>query len=225
MQKKTDIAPTNTPVRLPTRALIDIPPATPAKRNRSWKPVLEQLIIRWTGMVALAKAKPPIRLGITLLKAKRSLGPGRFRAFMEGGRFGLEKTRAEKLMRIAGNTVLRNPQYHAMLPTSENALIQLADLDATILERAIRVGTVHRAMTEAEASNFANRNRNKPPAGSPSPAWAFDGNAEAFRLADRILDDVSRWPLDERRRASELLGALAEQVLAEAQPRPTCRLI
>jgi hypothetical protein len=225
MQNKTDIAPVNTaiPPRPPT--LIDIPPATPAKRNRSWKPVLEQLIIRWTGMVALARSKPPIQYGITLLKAKRSLGPGRFRAFMEGGRFGLEKTRAEKLMRIAGNTVLRNPQYHAMLPTSEDALIHLADLDTHTLERAIRIGTVHRSLTEAEATDFASRNRNKTAPEPPASASAFNGNAEAFRLADKILDEVSRWPLDERGRASELLGALAEQIGRDAQPRHTCRLI
>lgn len=225
MKNKTDIAPVNTaiPPRPPTR--IDIPPATPAKRNRSWKPVLEQLIIRWTGMVALARSKPPIQYGITLLKAKRSLGPGRFRAFMEGGRFGLEKTRAEKLMRIAGNTVLRNPQYHAMLPTSENALIQLANLDTHTLERAIRIGTVHRAMTEAEASTFASRHPSKTALERQISAWAFDGNKQAAILADRILDDVSRWPLDERQRASELLGALAEQIGREAQPRRACRLI
>jgi hypothetical protein len=222
---KIDLKPTNKTFAKPQAASSDLAPGQPVKSNRSWKPVSEQLLIRWTEMVVLAKAKPPIQIGITLLKAKRSIGPGRFRAFMEGGRFGLEKKRAAKLMRIATNTVLRNPQYHAILPTSENALIQLVDLDASILERAIRIGTVHRSMTEAEASNFASRNPNKTTPGTPDSASAFDGNKEAARLADRIMDDVSHWPLDERGRASELLDALAERIWAEAQPRRTCRLI
>ena len=200
-------------------------PGQPVEPKRSWKPILEQLLIRWREKVVLAKAKPPIQLGITLLKAKRSLGPGRFRAFLEGGRFGLEKERAAKLMRIATNTVLRNPQYHAMLPASEDALVHLADLDAATLEREIRIGKVHPAMTEAEASTFASKHPTKTAPQSPASIWAFDGNNEAVRLAERILDDVSRWPNDEQGRASELLAALAEQIGRETQPRRTCHLI
>jgi hypothetical protein len=225
MPTKTNIT---TPVNLNaprSDADTSLAPGQLVKRNRSWKQLSEQLIIRWRERVALAKAKPPIQLGITLLKAKRSLGPGRFRALLEGGRFGLEKKRAAKLMRIAANTVLRNPQYHAMLPTSENALVHLAELDAATLEREIRIGKVHPAMTEAEASTFASRHPTKTPPKSPASIWAFDGNNEAVRLAERIMDDVSRWPLDERGRASELLAALAEQIGRETQPRRTCRLI
>ena len=221
----TDLMPTKTNLATAQVARPDIAPATPVEPKRSWKQLSEQLIIRWREKVALAKAKPPIQLGIMLLKAKRSLGPGRFLTLLEGGRFGLEKKRADKLMRIATNTVLRNPQYHAMLPTSEDALIHLADLDAAILERAIRIGTVHRSITEAEASTFASRHPNKPTPGAAASPSAFDGNTEAYRLADRILDDVAHWPLHVQGRASELLAALAEQIWREAQSRPPCRLV
>lgn len=130
---------------------------------------------------------------------------------------GLGNERTSKLMRIAGNNVLRNPQYHPRLPLSENILIRLADVDAATLEPAIRSGTVHPAMTEAEASDFASRSPKTNTQREAISWFVFDGNHKATILADHILEDLARWPLHERWRAAELLTAMAEQIKADAQ--------
>lgn len=186
--------------------------------------VLTATDICWQRRVADSRGNP-IYFGFTLARAKRSLGAGRFKKLMEAGAFGLAAAQASKLMRIAANDVLANPQHHPNLPTCERTLLALARVDADKLENAIRTGAVRRMMTLEEAMEFTKRSRREEPVLTQEALRALDANRQAAGLGYYILEKILHWPASEQQRASELLTVLAEQMRQPSLPRPHCQLI
>lgn len=81
-----------------------------------------------------------IAAGAHLQQAKLSLAHGRFLPLLK--LIGLHDRAAERLMKIAGNTVLANPTHGSKLPASMRTLYELATLPAELLEAKLNDGTI-----------------------------------------------------------------------------------
>lgn len=157
----------------------------------------------------------PIHIGMELLRAKRRLGPEVFNQVIDSGLSGFDPIHADRLIRIASNPVLANPQHRASIPVTESALACLADVAAGSLEAGLRIGTVHPSMTEQAARDFASNYATELNAICLQICPIAQDNERACDLEEVVRKHLSSWPYGQLCRASVVLHALAEQVGAE----------
>jgi hypothetical protein len=94
-----------------------------------------------------------IKLGRTLLAAKRSLAHGEFLGMIESDlTFGART--AQMLMRIAGDRRLAKAKHASYLPLAWTALHELSKASDEAIERGISDGTINPKMTRKDASRI-----------------------------------------------------------------------
>ncbi len=111
-----------------------------------------------------------IATGRELIAAKERLSHGQWKVMFESGWVRLHLRSAEKLMRIARNSVLSKTTNCSLLPVSQDALYLLSGVDEEKLESGLRDGCIGPHMTIGQAKEFAKQGQ---PA-NPSPIGDFD---------------------------------------------------
>jgi hypothetical protein len=109
-----------------------------------------------------------IRVGITLIEAKKKCKHGEFLRMFRGNEsvvcdpvpFG-DKT-AERLMLVASHEVLSNGAHAHHLPQSWGTLYELTKLDDEQIIAGIKAGEIHPEMTRAQASSLRSDPVEKP---------------------------------------------------------------
>jgi hypothetical protein len=96
-----------------------------------------------------------IRAGTHLTQAKHQLGKGHYGDMLKS--IGLHERTAQRLIAIAENKVLINPEYHSRLPVSMRTLAELAQIPAPVLEGYIKDGTVNIDMERIQVETLRNR--------------------------------------------------------------------
>ena len=98
-------------------------------QQTSVTPVPMRIEVDWD----ITRKGSPIQIGLELLRAKRRLGLEVFNQVIDSGLSGFDPIQADRLIRIASNPVLANPQHRASIPVTESALACLTDVPAEVL--------------------------------------------------------------------------------------------
>jgi hypothetical protein len=106
----------------------------------------------------LASVTAIIECGRLLIKAKAELGYGHFEAMCED-RLPFSKSVAERLMAIARDPRLTNPEHVPLLPPSWPTLHALSRLDDEAFEQKIKSGAINPDMKRADAATEAKPRR------------------------------------------------------------------
>jgi len=156
-------------------------------------------------------ARSLIELGKVFIEAKASLGHGDWQELFQHGKLRFSQRTAQRLMQIADNTTLANTTNSSYLPPSLDALMELARLDAEVIQTGIDGGAIGPAMTIAAAKKFA--------AGKLEPQAAPD--AKPF-MCDKVIKSLMKGlnralekvPGDQRKKFIDDLVTEINKVLA-----------
>ena len=156
-----------------------------------------------------------ILTGQNLIKAKEELGHGNWLAMFGAGKLKFSVRTAQRLMEIAANQVLANATSWSYLPPTCSVLNHLSHLNPQALQKGIQEGTIHPAMTLAEAKAFIATVQQKqlPRARQPKP---FNPTKRLSRFSRRIFAESERWPVDQRTTLAQALRELADRIAASA---------
>ena len=91
-----------------------------------------------------------LKLGHTLIAAKKALPHGQFQAMISSD-LPFDASTAQRLMKIARDPRLRKAAPGQLLPASWRVLYEITKLDDASFEQAIVSGTIHRNMTRTDA--------------------------------------------------------------------------
>jgi ribosomal protein S14 len=151
----------------------------------------------------------------------------------------LHERAAERLIKIAENHALTNPNNASKLPASMRTLAELARIPSTTLEGHIKDGTVHVGMERSEVEGLIGRKDRKPTHGSAKPPPAkrrsssSTPNAERGDIGPASLGETERLHVrveelqaDKRRLEMKVAGLESEieEAKAVAKPAPKTKI-
>jgi hypothetical protein len=132
--------------------------------------------------------------GTHLTQAKHQLGKGHYGDMLKA--IGLHERTARRLIAIAENKVLTNPEYHARLPVSMRTLAELAEIPAPDLVGYIKDGTVNIDMERSEVGPLRKRTtRTTPTTPKTTPA---ERDRMALAAALEEIEQLKKLKADER---------------------------
>jgi hypothetical protein len=132
--------------------------------------------------------------GTHLTQAKHQLGKGHYGDMLKA--IGLHERTARRLIAIAENKVLTNPEYHARLPVSMRTLAELAEIPAPDLVGYIKDGTVNIDMERSEVGPLRKRTtRTTPTTPKTTPA---ERDRMALAAALEEIKQLKKLKADER---------------------------
>lgn len=142
-----------------------------------------------------------IRAGTHLMQAKHQLGKGPYGDMLKAVR--LHERTARRLIAIAENRVLTNPEYHARLPVSMRTLSELAEIPAPMLEGYIKDGIVNVDMERSEVETLRKSKRRAAEATGEKPLSELERTKQALaqalqenhQLKERLKHDGSLFDL------------------------------
>ena len=118
-------------------------------------------------------AESLIELGHMFRNAKSALPHGDWKKMFDSKKILFSLRTAERLMRVADNSVLASATNSTLLPVSLDTLCILARLDKEVVQDALIRGDIHPGTTIAEATLFA-VGENRKPGVSETKAKPFD---------------------------------------------------
>jgi hypothetical protein len=136
-----------------------------------------------------------IRAGTHLTQAKHQLGKGHYGDMLKA--IGLHERTARRLIAIAENKVLSNPEYHARLPVSMRTLAELAEIPAPVLVGYIKDGTVNIDMERSEVGTLRKRKRTGDGAAEKKLTPA-EKDRQALAAALEEIERLKKLKADER---------------------------
>ena len=122
-----------------------------------------------------------IRAGTHLMQAKHQLGKGPYGDMLKAVK--LHERTARRLIAIAENRVLTNPEYHARLPVSMRTLSELAEIPAPMLEGYIKDGIVNVDMERSEVETLRKSRRRAAEATGEKPLSELERTKQALAQA------------------------------------------
>ena len=139
-----------------------------------------------------------IQAGVHLKEAKLQLGHGNYGAMLSEA--GIHERTAERLMKIASNPALTNPDNFLFLPTSMRTLSELATLPAPKLEGYIRDGVVTIDMERSDVDDLKLRAKGIAP-GRSKKARSPGRAATPKQYTQAEIDELAARPLKPARRS------------------------
>lgn len=174
----------------------------------------------WTEMAEAVRERT-LKIGIMLLEAKADLPHGEFFKMVES-ELPFGTSAANKLMAVAANPVLANPEHVPHLPPSWGTLYELSRIPAEKLEKAIKSGKVHAGLERHEVVDVA-REVGAPVAVKISPfdCPACAARVEAIDWGNEPQDGYFKTAVYECQGECKKLWLTGTRVIGEATKRTT----
>jgi len=159
-----------------------------------------------------------LELARIVLRARRAMGFGDWARMWRSKKLPFAISKAKMLVRVGERLGDLDGQTFGHLPSGWSILYQLARLDRRTLERLIREGVIHPALTEREARRLVAQFRGETLKTRSDRAILRERLRRFAQFVERNLGD---WSARERELATEELTQLVDHiVIADGGGRP-----